>query len=276
MQGRKDDEVMSTSERENVRARAAWNANARFWDERMADGNDFFNSLVWPSVENLLRPQPREVLLDVACGNGVTSRRLARAGASIVAFDFSDEMIRSAMERASGDQVEYLVMDATDAGALRRLGAGKFDGALCNMGLMDMADPSPLMSALASLLRPGGRFVFSVVHPCFNNPAVVQMGELQDCAGAIVTTYSVKVSRYLTPYTQVGLAMHGQPVPHPYFHRPLVTLLAMGFEAGLVLDGLEERSFPPEYAGGSTPLSWDGHFSEIPPVLVGRMRRHAG
>jgi 2-polyprenyl-3-methyl-5-hydroxy-6-metoxy-1,4-benzoquinol methylase len=266
---------MSKFEAGNDSAREAWNTNARFWDERMADGNDFFNSLIWPSVEKLLGPQPREVLLDVACGNGVTSRRLAQTGASIVAFDFSDEMVRLAMERGSADRVEYLVLDATDADALRRLGSGRFDGALCNMGLMDLADPDPLMHALASLLRPGGRFVFSVLHPCFNNPAVVQMGELQDCAGAIVTTYSVKVARYLTPYTQVGLAMHGQPVPHPYFHRPLGILLTSGFEAGLVLDALEERSFPPEYTGGTTPLSWNGHFSEIPPVLIGRKRRPA-
>jgi 2-polyprenyl-3-methyl-5-hydroxy-6-metoxy-1,4-benzoquinol methylase len=267
---------MSNLEAENLRAREAWDTNARFWDERMGDGNDFFNLLVWPSVEKLLRPTPREVLLDVACGNGVTSRRLARAGASVVAVDFSEEMVRAAMERSGGDQVDYRVVDATDADALCELGPGRFDGALCNMALMDVADTRPLMNALASLLRPAGRFVFSVLHPCFNSPAVVQMGELQDCEGAIVTTYSVKISRYLTPYSQVGLAMHGQPVPHPYFHRPLEILLREGFEAGLVLDALEERGFPPENTGGSTPLSWNGRFSEIPPVLVGRMRQHAG
>ena len=151
---------MSKLQAENVRAREAWDTNARFWDERMADGNDFFNSLVWPSVEKLLRPQPREVLLDVACGNGVTSRRLAQAGASVVAFDFSDEMIRVALERGSGDQLHYRVVDATDADALRGLGPGRFDGALCNMALMDLADTRPLMNALALLLRPTGRFVF--------------------------------------------------------------------------------------------------------------------
>ena len=81
----------------------------------MADGNDFFNSLVWPSVEKLLRPQPREVLPDVACGNCVTSRRFAQAGASVLAFDFYEEMIRLAMDRSSGDLVDYRVVDATDA-----------------------------------------------------------------------------------------------------------------------------------------------------------------
>ena len=53
-------------------------------------------------------------------------------------------------------------------------------------------------------------------------------------------------------------------------------LLAPALEAGLVLDALEERAFPPDHAGGSSPLSWSGRFSEIPAVLVARLRRGAG
>ncbi|HXI31379.1 MAG TPA: methyltransferase domain-containing protein, partial [Vicinamibacterales bacterium] len=94
---------------ENDRARDAWNTNAAFWDERMADGNDFFHQLVWPGVERLLRPRAGERLLDVACGNGITCRRLARAGASVVAIDFSEEMIRRARERHADGDVEYRV-----------------------------------------------------------------------------------------------------------------------------------------------------------------------
>jgi 2-polyprenyl-3-methyl-5-hydroxy-6-metoxy-1,4-benzoquinol methylase len=267
---------MSVMHNDNLQAQRAWNTNARFWDARMADGNDFFTILIWPAVETLFRPAPGEQLLDIACGNGVTSRRLAQAGASVIAFDFSDEMISLARGRNSNPKVEYRVIDATDESALCELGVGRFDGALCNMALMDLADIAPLMKALATLLRPGGRFVFSVTHPCFNNPSTVQMGEVEDRAGNFVSTYSVKVSRYLTPYTQAGLAMHGQPTPHPYFHRSLGALLEPGFEAGLVLDALVERAFPPEHAGGTTPLSWSGRFSDIPPVIVGRMSQRAG
>ena len=85
----------------------------------------------------------------------------------------------------------------------------------------------------------------------------------------------MKIHRYRTAYTRLGAAMDGQPEPHPYFHRPLQMLLAPALEAGLVLDALEERAFPPEYAGGTTALSWSGRFSEIPPVLVARLRRAA-
>jgi 2-polyprenyl-3-methyl-5-hydroxy-6-metoxy-1,4-benzoquinol methylase len=260
----------------NSSVRHAWDANAEFWDECMAEGNDFFNRLVWPAVERLLCPRAGERLLDVACGNGVTARRLAGAGARVTAFDFSTEMIQRARRHTCDADIDYRVVDATDRDQLRALGEDCFEGALCNMALMDMADIGPLMNALVSLLRTGGRFVFSVVHPCFNNPAAVQMGELEDRGGELVTTYSVKVSRYLTPYSQAGVAIPGQPVPHPCIHRPLSALLAPMVDAGLVLDGIAECAFPAEEGGGGTPLSWNGKFSEIPPVLVVRMRSFSG
>ena len=261
---------MSRSE-ENAQVQKAWDANASFWDARMAEGNDFFRVLIWPAVEKLLRPENGERLLDIACGNGLTSRRLEHAGAHVTAFDFS-AAITDLAKRRGGSGIDYRVVDATDRAALLALGAASFHGALCNMALMDMAEIDPLMQALASLLCPGGRFVFSILHPCFNSPASVQMGEVEDRGGNLVTTYAVKISRYLTPYSQPGLAMHGQPVPHPYFHRPLAALLAPAFEAGLVLDAIEERAFPRDHPGGSMPLSWS-HFSEIPAVLVARLLR---
>ena len=53
-------------------SRAAWNANAAFWDERMGDdGNDFVNVLIWPPTQRLLALQPGEHVLDACCGNGV-------------------------------------------------------------------------------------------------------------------------------------------------------------------------------------------------------------
>jgi len=266
---------MTQTDDQNMEAQRVWNTNAAFWNERMAEGNDFFNVLVWPAVEKLLQPLEGGRLLDVACGNGLTSRRLAQAKAKVTAFDFSEAMINFAKQQNGQSNIDYRIIDATNREALLELGVGSFDSALCNMALMDMADVHPLMSCLALLLRPNGRFVFSVLHPCFNNPAAIQMCELEDRAGTLVTTYSVKISRYLTPYTQAGLAMQEQPVPHLYFHRPLSGLLAPALEAGLVLDAIEERAFPADHMGGTTPLSWNGRFSEIPPVLVGGLRRKA-
>jgi SAM-dependent methyltransferase len=237
--------------------------------------------LTWPATERLLELQPGERVLDAACGNGLTSRRMAAKGADIVAFDFAEELIEHAVRRteeaasttySDSGGITYHVLDATDEDALLGLGQGEFDAALCSMAFFDMAEIEPLMRAVKQLLRPGGRFVFSVIHPCFNNSTMAHVAELEDRAGELVTVYSVKVFGYMTPTVARGAAIAGQPKPQLYFHRPLQELLGAGFRAGFFLDGLEERAFPPDHAPGRNPLAWSGKFSEIPPVLVGRLR----
>jgi 2-polyprenyl-3-methyl-5-hydroxy-6-metoxy-1,4-benzoquinol methylase len=264
--------------RANDETREAWNANAAFWDARMGEGNDFVEVLTWPATERLLALRPGEQVLDVACGNGLTSRRMAALGAHVLACDFAEQMIvhARARTREHHDRIEYQVLDATDEAALLALGEARFDAALCAMALFDMADIAPLMRALARLLRPGGRFVFSSTHPCFNHARMAHMAEMQDREGRIETLYSVKVFGYTTPSIAYGVAIDGQPRPQLYFDRPLEVLLGTAFEAGFVLDGLEERGFPPGHRTGSHPLSWSGRYSEIPAVLVARLRLRAG
>ena len=261
----------------NEETRRAWNQNASFWDEHMGEGNDFFKILEWPAIERLLALKPGESVLDAACGNGLTSRRMAALGAQVVAFDFAEAMIAAARQKPASQSgsIQYHVVDATDESALLALGGpGGFDAALCNMALMDMADIQPLMRALAQLLHPGGRFVFSLMHPCFNGSKLQHVAELEeDQESHLVTLYSVKVSQYLTPSIEPGVAMAYQPSKQLYFIRPLHVLLGTCFEAGLVMDGLEEPAFPPDYPPGRNLLHWSGKFSEIPPVMVARMRR---
>jgi hypothetical protein len=163
-------------------------------------------------------------------------------------------------------------LDATDEAALLALGEGTFDAAICNMALFDMAEINPLMRALTQLLRPGGRFVFSVIHPCFNSPHATHVAEMEDREGELVTVYSIKVSGYMTASFVRGAAIGGQPKPQFYFHRPLQVLLGAALSVGFVLDGLEERAFPPDHPPGRNPIHWSGKYSEIPPVLVARMR----
>ena len=251
----------------------AWEANAEAWDSRMGDeGNDFFNILCWPVIVSFLDPQPDRHYLDIACGNGLTSRRLAALGAPVTAFDFSANLIERAKARANpGSHIAYHVIDATNEQQLLSLGEQTFDSALSNMALFDMADIETLFRTLPRLLKPNGTFVFSLMHPAFNNSSSVHVMEESD-DGEIKTVYSVKISQYMTHYQAKGLALRGQPKPQMYFERPLRYYLNLGFQNGFVLDGFEERAFPPG-SPQTFPLGWGGNFSEIPPVLIGRFRK---
>jgi SAM-dependent methyltransferase len=281
-----------TNQASNQFSKEAWDANAEHWDSRMGDdGNDFFNVLCWPVLASFLNvsssatstpplnARPDSRLLDIACGNGLTSRRLAALGCRVTAFDFSAKLIEKAKMRTSSLQSQfsnspifYHVLDATDESQLLNTlqPLAPFDSALSNMALFDMPEIEPLFRALRRLLAPGGVFVFSLMHPAFNNPSAALMAEEWD-DGELHTRYAVKTSRYMTSFQSKGLALRNQPKPQLYFHRPIRYYLNVGFQNGFILDGFEERSFSPEHPQVSV-LGWGGKFSEIPPVLIARLR----
>lgn len=83
-------------------AKDAWEANAEVWDQRMGgQGNDFFNILCWSPLASFPDPKPGQHILDIACKNGLTTRRLAELGARVTAFDFSANLIEYARQRTS-------------------------------------------------------------------------------------------------------------------------------------------------------------------------------
>jgi 2-polyprenyl-3-methyl-5-hydroxy-6-metoxy-1,4-benzoquinol methylase len=259
----------------NQEIKTIWNQNAEFWDEYMKEGNDFQRILIGPVAERLLDLKPGEQVLEVACGNGSFTRRMAQLGAHIVASDFSERFIERAKAKSTEftDHIEYSIIDATDEEQLLSLGRRRFDAAYCGMALMDMAMIDPLMRALSQILKVGGRFVFSVTHPCFNSPGTSKLSELTERDGQVLVTHSIRVNQYLGLEPEKGIGISGQPVPHYYIPRSLSALFNVCFSSGLVMDGLEEPAFDPQEI--SMPAEQTFHwryFQQISPVLITRLR----
>ncbi|HYW28496.1 MAG TPA: class I SAM-dependent methyltransferase [Gaiellales bacterium] len=249
---------------------ARWDRNAAFWDEQMGgDGNEFHLTLIRPAVERLLGDVDGRHVLEIACGNGLFARRLAALGATVLATDGSPEMLARARAHGSSG-IEYRLLDASDPAELSGLPESGFGAVVCNMALMDMAATEPLAAALPRLLDQGGRFVFSITHPCFNTSGVRLVRELEVVDGEPVERAGVVVTRYATAAVEEGIAIEGQPYKQLYFDRPLHALLEPFFAAGMVLDGIEEPAFPP--GARSASMKWE-MLPEIPPVLVCRLRR---
>jgi 2-polyprenyl-3-methyl-5-hydroxy-6-metoxy-1,4-benzoquinol methylase len=256
----------------NEAVREIWDTNADYWNERMGDGNEFHRMLIGPTQERLLSLRPGETVLDIGCGNGQFARRMAQLGAHVLAVDVSPRMIEHARANTLEHQerIDYRIIDATNHAMLLTLGHRCFDAAVCTMAMMDMASIDPLVSSLSSLLKAEGRFVFSVMHPCFNSARVKLVAEEGTTeAGDLVTRYCVRVSDYIHPRATKGVAMKGQPAPHYYFDRPISALFTTCFKSGFVLDGLEEPTF--RVSAGDGRANWS-NITDIPPVLAARMR----
>jgi SAM-dependent methyltransferase len=251
--------------------RRIWDTIAEWWDDRIGDGNDFQELLLEPTTERLLGDIAGQTILDVGCGAGRFARRMAELGASIVAFDFSERFIgRAQLHTPAEMPIEYHVVDAADRSHLIELGLGRFDQAVATMALMDMAVIEPLFHALSVLLKPGGHFIFTIQHPCFQPPGMAKYVELSESNGRIIRQNGVKIPNYLTPSAYLGIGIVGQAEAQYYFHRPLSVYMQTALATGFILDGLEEPGFPPDNADGEG-LRWD-NMPEIPPVVAVRLR----
>jgi SAM-dependent methyltransferase len=104
-------------------------------------------------------------LLDLACGHGRLTRELARRGARVVGVDISAALLDLARayeaERPLG--IAYLHADAASAEALE---GQTFDGVTCSFALGDIDDLDGAISTVMRVLRLGGFFAFSLLHPC--------------------------------------------------------------------------------------------------------------
>jgi SAM-dependent methyltransferase len=251
--------------------RRRWDANARWWDDRIGDGNDFQILLIEPATERLLAVRAGDTILDVACGAGRFARRLAGLGARVVAFDQSAEFIARARERSPQDTaVAYHVADAANAETVLS-SSTRFDKAVCTMAIMDMPEIQPMFRLLSRVLAPGGSFVFSITHPCFHSATIRRFTEIyEEQDGRHVVHSGVKVSSYLTPSARKTEGIIGQPQPQWSFHRSIAVLFGSGFDAGFVVDGIEE----PRLRDAEQPkagVRWSD-MPDIPPILVVRMR----
>lgn len=108
-------------------------------------------------------------VLDLGCGEGYCSRALRRLGAgSVYGVDISEGMIEAARNQDAKDQlgIHYEVGCVTD---LDRFPDQSFDLAIAVFlfNYLTIAKMQQVMTEVIRLLRPEGRFIFSVPHPAF-------------------------------------------------------------------------------------------------------------
>ena len=73
-----------------------WDDISEWWDDKIGDGNTAQDYLIEPTRERLLGLRPGQRVLDIACGAGRFTRRMADKGAEITAVDHSAKFIERA------------------------------------------------------------------------------------------------------------------------------------------------------------------------------------
>jgi len=195
---------------------------------------------------------------DVCCGEGYLGRALRQHGArEVVGIDRSSVLIAEAKRRANSPRLSYRLDDAHE---LSSIGDGEFDVVVSQMAMMDVADHRKLFAAVGRVLKTGGPFVFSLLHPCFEGrPFHVRDAppHLLDETGEPI---AFAVRRYATEgfFDSGGVGVRGRMGS---YHRKLSTYVNDLLASGFVLERLEE---PLAGADATRPQL----FSEVPTALV--------
>ncbi|MDM7943235.1 MAG: bifunctional 2-polyprenyl-6-hydroxyphenol methylase/3-demethylubiquinol 3-O-methyltransferase UbiG [Hydrogenophaga sp.] len=117
--------------------------------------------LTW--IDSLARIEGKRVL-DIGCGGGILSDAMARKGASVTGIDLSVKALKVAQLHAleaGTSNVDYLEISA-EAMALQEPGA--FDVVTCMEMLEHVPDPSSIVRACSTLVKPGGWVFFSTLN----------------------------------------------------------------------------------------------------------------
>lgn len=235
------------------------------WYDEWVGTHSMREDAFFPAVEALMGEVAGRRICDLACGQGRVARHLAELGAHVVGIDLSAKLLAIARrhEESRPRRIEYIQADVQN---LDSETLGLFDGVVCFMALMDIPDLVPTLRSVARILRPGGWFVFSILHPCFHTS---DSGELVIAQGTVRIIRSYFVEGHWRSDTRSG-----PPGKVGAYHRTLSTYVNALLDAGLELVRLSEPQAPavvagsPSLSGISRPV-----WGEVPAVLVAACKK---
>lgn len=134
------------------------------WDSSLYQTRHDFVFKYGEGVLELLEPRAGERVLDVGCGTGELTARIAESGARVVGLDSSPDMIAAARARSCNRErnkdcdketgIEFVQADAANFAFDE-----PFDAIFSNAALHWVKDMEGAVICMARALKPGGRFV---------------------------------------------------------------------------------------------------------------------
>ena len=117
--------------------------------------------------------------------------------------------------------------------SLQSVDDDSFDGATCQLALMDIPDLADALCAIRRVLKPRSWFVFVIGHPCFLAPHATTRRDTEDRLGRLVT-------RYFEEQFWKSSSPNGVRGRAGNYHRPLSVYLNALLASGFRLDATEE------------------------------------
>lgn len=234
----------------------SWETHAGWWQQHFTDGADpEYEEQILPLADVQLADATR--LLDVGCGEGQLSRRMAAQGAWTVGIDLTAGQLVTAAAR--GGDVRY----TRAAAEALPFAPASFDAVVICLTLEHLDPFEPAVHEVARVLAPGGRFCLFLNHPLLQAPG---SGWIDD---HILEEQYWRVGPYLPD--DVAMEEVAPGIRLPFMHRPLSRYINVMAERGLLVEWMEEPPPPPGFVAQAAEYA---EAATIPRLLVLRARKH--
>jgi ubiquinone/menaquinone biosynthesis C-methylase UbiE len=249
------------------RKQTLWDQASRWYDSLVGmSGSDYHQTIVMPGVLKLLELKPGRRVLDLACGQGVFSRFLLEKKINPEGLDSSEELLRMARSRS----IKLIPYHLGNAGDAKVLNGQEFDGIACLLAVQNIEKIEPVFQNVARWLKPKGKFVMVLTHPCFRIPRQTHWGWDEDkkIEYRRVDRYAneMKIPILTPPFVdKVNYTMT--------YHRPLQNYFSALLKAGLYVDCLEEWMSNKESASGKRSRGENRARKEVPLFMAIRAVR---
>jgi 2-polyprenyl-3-methyl-5-hydroxy-6-metoxy-1,4-benzoquinol methylase len=216
----------------------SYDANASFWVQIIREHRDKYrNELTDPAMLQAIGDPRGLDVLDAGCAEGYLSRILAGQGAVVRGIDSSQKLI----EAANQANEEGKLPASFDVGSVDDLPYRNdtFDLVVANHLINDLHDPGPAISEFARVLRPGGRLIILMLHPCFYNKHT----ERHEADNSAIAASYFDVRSLEQPFKVDGLT---SPATNTAWFRPLEYYTEQLHKTGFSITSLTEPHPSPD------------------------------
>lgn len=246
---------------------------ADWYMDHLKERGDYQEEVIFPGALKLLEPKPGGTYIDLACGEGSFLSGLIRhlRRGTFIGIDAAPRLITHARHQVQSlkeVQINFFVGDVSKPQpALKDIRA---DGITCLMAIQNIEHIDGVFRLTKQLLKPEGKAVFVLNHPCFRQPR--QSGWGWDEERKLQFR---RIDRYKHSYEMPIIAHPGAnpSVATVSFHRPLESYIQTLASAGLMLDRLEEWTSHKVSTSGPRAKAENIAREEIPLFLAFRVRQ---
>jgi 2-polyprenyl-3-methyl-5-hydroxy-6-metoxy-1,4-benzoquinol methylase len=231
-----------------VKTKTDWNEVGDWYDALVQDqGSEYHQQVIFPSLLPLIAKKESDFkdlkIVDLGCGQGVLTRKLANLGADCTGIDLAPSLIAIAKRRGSDSSpIKYIKADITDllsnnSNLKFDLSAESFDYATLVLTIQNLEAIRSVFKASYKLLKKSGSLIIVMMHPAFRIPKHADwfFDEKLSRQGRIIYQY--------LSANKIEITTHPGTIDSPltyHFHRPLKYYINALASEGFIISFIDE------------------------------------